>query len=64
MSSDPPTTLDRSRAPAAGPRRSFRFPRLERRTLAGGVELLLAPLPGRGLIQLDLICPGGAQHES
>ena len=24
----------------------------------------MAPLPGRGLTQLELLCPGGAQHES
>ena len=64
MSPEPLTTLDRSRAPAAGTRRPFDFPRLERRTIACGVELLMAPLPGRGLTQLELLCPGGAQHES
>ena len=64
MSSRAPATLDRGRPPAAGPRRPFRFPSLERRAVAGGVELLAAPLPDRGLLQLDLICPGGARHES
>ncbi len=64
MTAVPPAALDRSRAPAAGRRRPFRFPRLEREIVANGVELLMAPLPGRGLIQLDLICPGGAQHET
>ncbi len=64
MSPGLPTAIDRRRAPAAGPRRPFRMPPLERRRLAGGVELLMAPLPGRGLTQLDLICPGGGQHET
>ena len=64
MTADASATLDRRRVPAAGPRRPFRFPRLERQTVASGVDLLMAPLPGRGLIQLELICPGGAQHET
>jgi zinc protease len=63
MSSDPPVVIDRQRVPAASARRPFHLPRLERRTITGGIELLMAPLPGRGLIQLDLICPGGAQYE-
>ena len=64
MSPDPPASVDRRQAPAAGPRRPFHFPSIERRTLSGGVELLTAPLAGRGLVQLDLLCPGGAQHET
>lgn len=64
MKPGPATALDRRRPPAASPRRPFRFPELERHPLASGVELLLAPLAGRGLVQLDLICPGGAQHEN
>ncbi len=64
MSPGSPTALDRRRAPAAAPRRPFRFPAIERRTLGGGIELLMAPLANRGLLQLDLICPGGAQHET
>lgn len=64
MSSVRDNAVDRRRPPAAAARRPFRLPRIERHHLACGVELLLAPLPGRGLTQLDLICPGGAQHES
>lgn len=64
MSAIQPSAVDRRSAPAASPRRPFRFPHIERQTVAGGVELVMAPLPGRGLTQLDLICPGGAQHET
>ena len=56
--------LDRARPPEPGRRHRFDFPRFERLPTAHGVELLLAPLPGRGLVQLELICPGGAQHET
>ena len=64
MSAAPPAALDRRQAPPPGSRRPFRFPHLERHTIHGGVELLLAPLPGRGLSQIALLCPGGAQHET
>ncbi len=64
MSAAPRTALDRRQPPPPGPRRPFRFPHLERHTILGGVELLLAPLPGRGLTQIALLCPGGAQHET
>ena len=64
MRPGPPAALDRRHPPAAGARRPFRFPTVERRTVGAGIELLMAPLPGRGLTQIELLCPGGAQHES
>jgi zinc protease len=64
MRPGPPAALDRRYPPAAGARRPFRFPTVERRAVGAGVELLMAPLPGRGLTQIELLCPGGAQHES
>ena len=64
MTADRSASLDRSRAPAAGVRRPYELPPIERRHLAGGIELIMAPLPDRGLAHVELICPGGAQHES
>ena len=64
MSPTPSAGLDRSLPPEAGARHPFTFPAIERRAVAGGIELIMAPLPNRGLIQIELLCPGGAQHET
>jgi zinc protease len=55
--------LDRSTPPPAGALRPFHFPRFLRRTLANGLEVLAARQPGVPLISLELMTPGGGQHD-
>jgi len=55
--------LDRSAPPPAGPLRPFHFPPFLRRTLANGLEVLAARQPGVPLLSLELMVPGGGQHD-
>ncbi len=54
---------DRSAPPPPGPAREFRFPRFERRRLAGGLDLYAAPLTDTPLVYLLLASPGGAHYD-
>jgi zinc protease len=56
-------SLDRSAPPPAGPLRLFHFPPFLRRTLANGLEVLAARQPGVPLVSLELMVPGGGQHD-
>ncbi len=58
-----PPSVDRSRPPRGGASRPFRFPSPLTGRLAAGPRLLLAPRPGCGLVQVELVCPAGAEHE-
>jgi zinc protease len=53
------TGADRSGLPASGPPPQVGFPGFERATLANGLDIMLAPRPGTGLIELQLILEGG-----
>lgn len=55
--------VDRSRPPAAGEIRPFRFPPFERHPLPSGIELLVAPVAGASLVFLELLAPAGAIHD-
>ncbi len=59
--STPP--LDRTRPPAPGPPRPFRFPAFERRSLPGGLTLLAAAVPRTPLLCAELVLDAGAQRE-
>jgi zinc protease len=50
---------DRSRLPEPGDPPAASFPAIERATLANGLEVVLAPRPGSGLVELQLLLPGG-----
>lgn len=58
-----PQTPDRARAPAPGPIRPFHFPRIHRRTLSSGMELLVAEVHGFPVATLDVLLPAGAAVE-
>ena len=55
-------TLDRTRIPAPGPLRPYRFPRVDRRTLSNGLSVLVAEQRNFPLATFDLVLPaaGGA----
>jgi zinc protease len=59
----PRHSVDRSRAPAPGPLRSFQFPSFVRQALASGLEVYAARLPGVPLVSLGLLFPAGAQFD-
>jgi zinc protease len=52
--------IDRSRPPAAGPPRPFRFPRFERHRLENGCTVVAAPLRRVPLAVLEVVAPAGA----
>lgn len=56
-----PARLDRSAPPAPGRSRPFHFPPFLRQTLANGLEVLAARLPGVPLVSLELVTPAGGQ---
>ena len=56
--SDPLAVLDRR--PAPGPPRDYDFPAFERSRLRNGLGLLCCPVPGRPLLQAQLIVRGDA----
>jgi len=58
-----PALLDRSIPPAAGRSRPFHFPPFLRQTLANGLEVLAARLPGVPLVSLELVTPAGGQQD-
>lgn len=49
--------------PAAGPPREYHFPAFERQRLANGLTLITAHLPGRPLLNAQLLLPGGVSVE-
>jgi hypothetical protein len=49
--------------PQAGPARDYHFPRFERFTLANGLTVVHANVPGRALIAAQLLLPGGGWTE-
>ncbi len=53
------TGADRSAMPPAGPPPDIGFPPVERMQLANGLDVILAPRPGTGLVELDLVLQGG-----
>jgi len=55
--------LDRTRVPAPGPLRPFRFPAVERRTLSNGLEVLAAEVRGFPVVTFDLVMDGGGVAE-
>jgi zinc protease len=58
------TTLDRSRPPASGQVREFRFPELNRSTLANGATLLHAQHGQIPVVTLMLVADAGAEHDT
>jgi len=56
-------TLDRSRPPAGGTPRPFRFPPFEHRALGPGIDGYLAPLDRGPLVGVELVLGGGGQHD-
>jgi zinc protease len=57
------TVLDRSRPPAPGPLRPFRFPPVRRRTLDNGLEVIVAENHAFPVATLDLVLPSGGLAE-
>lgn len=57
------TVLDRSRPPAPGPLRPFRFPDVRRRTLDNGLEVIVAENHAFPVATLDLVLPSGGLAE-
>jgi len=53
------TGADRSSLPQAGPPPPVQFPAVERAALGNGLQLVLAPRPGLGLVEMQLILEGG-----
>jgi zinc protease len=51
------------RRPASGTPRSYSFPAFERRRLANGLTVWLAPLPERDLVNVHLLADAGAASE-
>jgi zinc protease len=56
------TAPSRSRAPAVEPAPRFRPPPFRRESLAGGLELTLAPSDGAPLVEAQLMLPGGGDR--
>lgn len=54
---------DRSRPPAPGPRRPFRFPDFTVHRLENGLALYLVPGTKVPLVSAELLLPAGAQHD-
>jgi zinc protease len=50
---------DRTTLPVPGPAPAVGFPAIERARLANGLRIVLAPRPGLGLVEAQLIVPGG-----
>lgn len=63
MSHVAPELLDRSRPPATGTARPFRFPPFVDLRLAGGLRLLAARLEPFPLVSLDLLFRAGGQED-
>ncbi|WP_420125802.1 M16 family metallopeptidase [Longimicrobium sp.] len=57
------TMLDRTRPPAPGPLRPFTFPRVQRRTLDNGLEVVVAENHAFPIATLDLVLPSGGLGE-
>ena len=55
--------LDRSAPPPAGELRAFQFPPFLRTRLANGFTVVAARLAGVPLVSLEVVSPGGGQHE-
>ena len=53
------TGADRSALPAAGPAPAVGFPAVERTELGNGLKIILAPRPGTGLVELQLVLDSG-----
>jgi zinc protease len=54
--------VNRSRPPAAGERRPFRFPTFHRQRLSSGLELILAPRRRAPLVEALLLLPAGGER--
>ena len=60
----PAAALDRSRPPAPGPLRPFRFPAVQRATLTNGLQVLVAERHAFPLVTIDLVIPAGGLSET
>ena len=52
-----------SARPGAGSPRPYRFPRVVEQTAAGGLRVVVAPMPQRPLVSVALLLDGGASGE-
>ncbi len=59
----PQRPVSRRGPPPPGPQRPFRFPEFERRRLANGLAVYAAPVGHLPLVELELLLPGGAEHD-
>jgi zinc protease len=59
----PAALVDRSTPPPPGKLRPFHFPPFLRRKLANGLEVFAARQAGVPLVSLELVLPGGGQHD-
>jgi zinc protease len=57
------TPPDRSRPPPPGPLEPFRFPRVERFEVAGGLPVLYTRTEGLPVVTMSLLLPAGATRE-
>jgi len=57
MSAGPKEGLDRSRAPAPGPLRPFHFPRVHRRALSSGLQVLVAESRSLPVVSMGVSLP-------
>lgn len=57
------TAVDRSGPPPAGPLEPYSFPAFGRRTLAGGLQVLAAPVDRAPLVDLSLVLPAGGRFD-
>ena len=59
----PARAVDRTTVPAADERRDFTFPHFETDVLDNGLKVYLAPTGDVPLVSMELLTPGGAQHD-
>ncbi len=57
-------SIDRSTAPNPGPPRPYRFPHIERKTLANGLRVLAAENHNAPLVSIRALIRSGADHDS
>ncbi|MGH7674851.1 MAG: M16 family metallopeptidase [Gemmatimonadales bacterium] len=56
-----PAQVDRTRPPAAGSLRPYRFPQVERVQLGNGLQVLVVERPALPIVTLSLVLPAGAE---
>lgn len=57
------TAVDRSGPPPAEPLEPYSFPAFDRRALAGGLQVLAAPVARAPLVDLSLVLPAGGRFD-